>query len=50
LPITSSRIRVVPALLGGVATVPVQGGLLRYEIVAGSKEPVLAIHRDIRPS
>jgi pimeloyl-ACP methyl ester carboxylesterase len=44
LPITSSRIRVVPALLGGVTTVPVQGGLLTYEIVAGSTEPVLAIH------
>jgi pimeloyl-ACP methyl ester carboxylesterase len=44
LPITSSRIRVVPALLGGVATVPVHGGLLTYEILAGSTEPVLAIH------
>jgi pimeloyl-ACP methyl ester carboxylesterase len=44
LPITSSRIRVVPALLGGVATVPVHGGLLRYEILAGSTKPVLAIH------
>jgi pimeloyl-ACP methyl ester carboxylesterase len=34
----------VPALVGGVATVPVRGGLLAYEVIHGSTEPVLAIH------
>ena len=27
-----------------MATVPVQGGLLTYEVLAGTTEPVLAIH------
>jgi len=31
-------------LVGGVATVPVPGGLLTYEVVAGTTEPILAIH------
>jgi pimeloyl-ACP methyl ester carboxylesterase len=34
----------VPGWVGGVATVPVQGGLLTYEVLAGTTEPVLAIH------
>jgi pimeloyl-ACP methyl ester carboxylesterase len=34
----------VPGWVGGVATVPVQGGLLTYEVLAGATEPVLAIH------
>jgi pimeloyl-ACP methyl ester carboxylesterase len=34
----------VPGLVGGAATVPVPGGLLAYEVIAGDTEPVLAIH------
>jgi pimeloyl-ACP methyl ester carboxylesterase len=34
----------VPGWVGGVATVPVQGGLLTYEVLTGTTEPVLAIH------
>ena len=32
----------MPGWVGGVATVPVQGGLLTYEVLAGTTEPVLA--------
>jgi hypothetical protein len=31
-------------LVGGVAAVPVEGGLLSYEVLDGAPEPVLAIH------
>jgi pimeloyl-ACP methyl ester carboxylesterase len=34
----------VPALVGGVATVPVPGGLLAHEAIPRTTEPVLAIH------
>ena len=31
-------------MVSEVATVPVEGGLLTYEVLAGATEPVLAIH------
>ena len=31
-------------MVGGVAAVPVEGGLLSYELLDGATEPVLAIH------
>ncbi len=31
-------------MVSEVATVPVEGGLLSYEVLAGATEPVLAIH------
>ena len=34
----------MPGLVGGVAAVPVEGGLLSYELLDGATEPVLAIH------
>ncbi len=34
----------MPRWVGGVATVPVRGGLLSYEALAGETEPVLVIH------
>jgi len=34
----------VPGLVGGVAAVPAEGGLLSYEVLDGATEPVLAIH------